>query len=325
MNDDPHSASHALPEVYRWIEDSPRTLGFSHVTLDRFAEKRGDAAFLEDARHDPLSRAFVFAGDTPILKRGALPLDPLFHFADVPFATEIGEPIFLGLDAGHPRFAVTLPASILPLIAEQADIKAIDLRSIAVQGLVTTPHMNMLATAKALTAWHQSHGFCARCGAASRSIAAGWKRQCEACGTEHFPRTDPVVIMMAIRGDQCLLGRSPRFPPGMYSCLAGFMEPGEGIEDAVRREIFEETGVACGAVAYHYAQPWPFPMSLMIGCMAEARSETITLDGNELEDARWFSRAELTEMLDGAHPAGITAPTPMSIAHHLMRSFVGKA
>ena len=318
MSDNPTG----MPRPYRWIEEIPRTLGFAHVTLDRFAEKRNDEAFLEDARSDPLTRTFVFAGDVPVIRRGSLPLDPLYRFADVPFATEIGEPIFLGLDEGHPRFCVTLPASILPLIAEQADIKAIDLRSIAVQGLVTTPHMNMLATAKALTAWHMSHGFCARCGAPSRIICAGWKRHCDACGTEHFPRTDPVVIMMAVRGDECLLGRSPRFPPGMYSCLAGFMEPGESIEDAVRREIFEETGVASGPVAYHFAQPWPFPMSLMIGCMAEARSETITLDGNELEDARWFSRAEIVRMLAGEHPDGITAPTTMSIASHLMKSFI---
>ena len=265
MNSDDH---------FRWLNGSPLTLGFSHVTLDRLAEKRNDPAFLEDARHEPMTRTFVFAGEVPIVKRGTLPLDPLFRFADVPFATEIGEPIFMGLDVGKPRFAVTLPEAVLPLIAEQEDIKAIDLRSIAVQGLVSTQHMNMLATAKALAAWHAKHGFCANCGKATHSISAGWKRHCNSCGTEHFPRTDPVVIMMAVRGEECLLGRSPRFPPGMYSCLAGFMEPGESIEDAVRREIFEETGIACAEVAYHYAQPWPFPMSLMIGCTAKSPQAT---------------------------------------------------
>ena len=308
---------------FRWISQSPVTLGFSDARLDRLAEKRNDPAFLEDARHEPMTRTFVFAGEVPIVKRGSLPLDPLFRFADVPFATEIGEPIFLGLDEGCPRFAVTLSDKLLPLIAEQQDIKAIDLRSIAVQGLVTTPHMNMLATAKALAAWHAKHGFCANCGGVTHPTSAGWKRHCDTCGTEHFPRTDPVVIMMAVRGELCLLGRSPRFPPGMYSCLAGFMEPGESIEHAVRREIFEETGVHCAGVAYHYAQPWPFPMSLMIGCTAIATSDEITLDGDELDDARWFTKAELRQMLDGVHEGGIQAPTRMSIANHLMREFVG--
>ena len=307
---------------HRWIDTLPETLGFSHVTLDRFAEKRNDAAFLEDARHEPLSRTFVFVGEVPVLRRGELPLDPLFRFTDVPFATEIGEPIFLGLDEGHPRFAVTLPESVLQLIAEQQDIKAIDLRSIAVQGLVTTPHMNMLATAKALAAWHGKHRFCANCGSPTHVTSAGWKRHCDACGTEHFPRTDPVVIMMAIKDDKCLMGRSPRFPPGMYSCLAGFMEPGESIENAVRREIFEETGITCSEVAYHFAQPWPFPMSLMIGCIARATSDDITIDGAELDDACWVTKDELRQMLAGEHPGGMQAPTRMSIANHLMREFL---
>ena len=304
---------------HRWIGAPPPTLGFAQNTLDRLAEKRNDAAFLDDARHDKLTQTLVLIGDMPLVKRGTLPLDPLFRFADVPFATEIGEPIFLGLENGYPRFAVMLPETVLPLIAEQPDVKAIDLRSIAVQGLVTPAHMNMLATGKALSTWHLKHGFCANCGAPTRMTTAGWKRHCDNCGTEHFPRTDPVVIMMAVDGERCLMGRSPRFPPGMYSCLAGFMEPGEAIEDAVRREIFEETGIACGEVAYHFTQPWPFPMTLMIGCIAKATHGEITLDGDELEDARWFSFDELRQMLDGVHPVGLQAPTAMSIANHLMR------
>ena len=136
---------------------------------------------------------------------------------------------------------------------------------------------------------------------------------------QHFPRTDPVVIMLAVDGDDCLLGRQPRFPKGMYSALAGFVEPGETIEAAVRREILEEAGVACGAVRYFASQPWPFPSSLMIGCFAEARSRAIAIDRTELEDARWFSREETLALLEKRHPDGLAAPIPMAIAHHLMK------
>ena len=135
----------------------------------------------------------------------------------------------------------------------------------------------------------------------------------------HFPRTDPVVIMLAVDGDDCLLGRQPRFPKGMYSSLAGFVEPGETIEAAVRREILEESGVVCGEVRYFASQPWPFPSSLMIGCFAEARSRAVAVDRTELEDARWFSRAETRELLERRHPAGLAAPIPMAIAHHLIK------
>ena len=151
--------------------------------------------------------------------------------------------------------------------------------------------------------------------------AAGWRRACLACGTQHFPRTDPVVIMMATEGERCLLGRQPRFPPGMYSCLAGFVEPGETIEDAVRREIAEEAGLAIGAVHYRGSQPWPFPASLMIGCLAEATSTTIVVDKDELEDARWVSREDTRAILEGRHAGGLVCPPVMAIANHLMRAW----
>jgi NAD+ diphosphatase len=136
---------------------------------------------------------------------------------------------------------------------------------------------------------------------------------------QHFPRTDPVVIMLAVDGDACLLGRQPRFPKGMYSALAGFLEPGETIEAAVRREIQEEAGVACGEVRYFASQPWPFPSSLMIGCFAEARSLALEVDRVELEDARWFPRDEALALLERRHPDGLAAPIPMAIAHHLLK------
>ena len=146
----------------------------------------------------------------------------------------------------------------------------------------------------------------------------GWKRECPSCKAEHFPRTDPVVIMLVTHGDRCLLGRQKQFLPGMYSCLAGFVEAAETIEDAVRREIFEESGIRCTDVNYYMTQPWPYPSSLMIGCTARATTEDIVVDRAELEDARWFSRAEATLMHRREHPDGLFAAHPFAIAHHLI-------
>ena len=152
--------------------------------------------------------------------------------------------------------------------------------------------------------------------------AAGWRRDCDNCHAQHFPRTDPVVIMLVTEGDRCLLGRQARFGKGMYSALAGFLEPGETIEEAVRREVREEAGIQVGAVQYVASQPWPFPSSLMIGCMGTALSTHIILDRLELEDARWFTRSEAETMLAGTHPDGLGAPQPIAIAHHLLRYWV---
>jgi NAD+ diphosphatase len=181
--------------------------------------------------------------------------------------------------------------------------------------------LGILAMAKSLLDWHRRHRFCANCGAPTAMAQAGFRRDCAACGAQHFPRTDPVVIMMIVRGEHCLLGRQARFVPGSYSCLAGFLEPGETIEDAVRRETFEESGIRVGAVSYGLSQPWPFPSSIMIGCVGEALTETIVMDREELEDARWFSRQEVRLMLSRHHPDGLMIPPPVAIAHHLIRNW----
>jgi NAD+ diphosphatase len=167
---------------------------------------------------------------------------------------------------------------------------------------LTPAEAELVATAKAVLAWHGSHRFCARCGVQSQAVEAGWQRLCPACGTSHFPRTDPVVIMLVTKGDRLLLGRSPGWPDGMYSTLAGFMEPGETIEAAVRREVAEETGIVVGAVRYISSQPWPFPSSLMLGCHGAALTEAITLDLEELEDALWLTRSDMVAVLAGLHP-----------------------
>ena len=160
----------------------------------------------------------------------------------------------------------------------------------------------LAATAKGLLEWHRSHGYCAACGVKSDMVHAGWQRSCPSCATQHFPRTDPVVIMLITRGNSVLLGRGPTWPEGMYSLLAGFMEPGETLEAAVRREVAEESGIRVGAVTYLASQPWPFPASLMIGCHGAAISAAITIDPEELQDARWATREEMMLATAGQHP-----------------------
>jgi NAD+ diphosphatase len=186
---------------------------------------------------------------------------------------------------------------------------------------LTPREAELAATAKAVLHWHRSHGFCAACGAASEMTQGGWQRSCPACGAQHFPRTDPVVIMLVTHGNSVLLGRSPGWPEGMYSLLAGFVEPGEPVEAAVRREVFEETGVRCGAVSYLASQPWPFPASLMLGMRTEALSRDITIDPDEIEAARWVTREELVSAFAGLHPE-IKAARNGAIAHFILRNWL---
>jgi NAD+ diphosphatase len=207
-------------------------------------------------------------------------------------------------------------------LRSRSDLLVTDLRSLATGALVAPEHLPPLAEAKSLLGWHRRHRFCSNCGAPTRLVQAGWRRDCAACGAEHFPRTDPVVIMLAIHDERCLLGRQSRFAKGMWSCLAGFVEPGETIEDAVRRETLEEAGIRCGRVAYFASQPWPFPMSLMIGCHAQALTTDLKVDRSELEDARWFAREEVAAMVLRKHPDGLTATHPFAIAHHIIRAWL---
>jgi NAD+ diphosphatase len=299
---------------------SPETLGFAGNGLDRAAQLRAKPDAIAALRTSPDARYYAFCGDHAVLaKAGAA---PLWQAAGVPGQGQLREEVFLGLEAGAPRFAVLIdPAQEEALKADEA-LLMIGLRALAFEGLVSPHHLGAIAQGKAMLHWHATHRFCSSCGVASEVADAGYKRVCPACATMHFPRTDPVVIMLAVRGDKALLGRSGRFPPGWYSTLAGFVEPGETIEDAVRRETFEEAGITCGRVTLMANQPWPFPASLMIGAYAEATSETITVDTEELEDCRWFSRAEIRQMIAGTHPEGLGVPMKMSIASHLIRHFV---
>ena len=306
---------------------------FGGSGLDRAGHLRGDAAAVA---------SLLAAGRVLALWRGKPLLageDALGWLApDHPALAIAGPAVFLGRDeTGQGLFARDLSAWVPP---EGTDLPQpgffdktrqphpdlppthafAELRGV-MTGL-SAREAELAATARAVLMWHRSHGFCAQCGAASDMVQAGWQRSCPACGTQHFPRTDPVVIMLVERAGKCLLGRSPRFPPGMVSCLAGFMEPGETIEDAVRRETAEEAGITVGRVAYFASEPWPFPMSLMIGVRGEALDAEIRIDEVELEMCRWFDRAEVAQLIAGTHPEGWTAPPSIAIAHHLIRSFL---
>jgi NAD+ diphosphatase len=305
--------------------DRSAAIGFCVNPLDRRSDRREDFDFIAAQLENPGRSFFALAGDVPILRKQGEDYGALFGAADIESFDNSRQTIFLGLQADdNPVFARSFDKELLEKLAGRPDIEAIDLRSIALRGLVPADILGELGTAKEVLDWHRRHRFCAFCGQETQATAGGWRRDCGNCGTQHFPRVDPVVIMLAIDGDRCLMGRQTRFPDKMYSALAGFLEPGETIEDAVRREIREEAGIACSHVRYFASQPWPFPSSLMIGCYARAIGNTITFDQKELEHARWFSRAEVVQMLAEAHPEGLAAPKPLAIAHHLLKEFAEK-
>ena len=297
-------------------------LGYTDSRIARAAELRNDDSALARLAADARAGAYVIGGDLIVLKKAA-PLNQALFTMDAALAlAPKAETVFLGLVDGAARFGVGIAPSVAEALKARDDLLVTDLRAIAVQGLVDVEHLPPIAEAKAVLHWHLRHRFCPNCGVATTPVQGGWRRDCPHCQAEHFPRTDPVVIMLAIDGERCLLGRSPRFVPSMWSCLAGFVEPGEGIEDAVRRETHEEAGITCGKVKYFASQPWPFPSSLMIGCFAEALTTEIVVDRTELEGARWFDRAEVASMLLRAHAQGLTTPPPVAIAHHIVRAWV---
>ena len=288
-------------------------VGFAGNIIDRQSENRADDS-VEKALADPATRLLLMGSGRILLKLDAEgATEGYFTSAEaVSLGSETGNAVLLGFSSTGPVVAipVTAEAEALP-----QTIKAIDYRSVYMQGLLGPAALGELAQAASLLAWHANHRFCGKCGQPTAMRAGGYKRVCTACGTEHFPRTDPVAIMLAVSRDRCVLGRSRHFAPGMYSALAGFIEPGETIENAVRRETLEESGIKLGRVVYHASQPWPFPYSLMIGCYGEALNEDINADLTELEDCRWFERGEVLAMLDKSHPTSSCrrpAPSPIT-------------
>ena len=292
--------------------------GFVNNILDRAAHLRGSDEKLLALEANPTSRAYVVHRDSLVVKkegeatRALLSLDEALKCGANPGT------IFLGLRDGAAVFGMGISAKAAEDLMTRNDVAVSDLRGMATTGVVPPGELSAIAMAKSMVNWHQRHGYCANCGQRTALKEGGWKRECQSCKAEHFPRTDPVVIMLVTHGDKCLLGRAPRFLPGMYSCLAGLVEAAETIEDAVRREVFEEAGIRCTDVNYYMTQPWPYPSSLMIGCTARATNEDIVVDRSELEDARWFDRAEAKLMITRKHPDGLAGPHPFAIAHHLL-------
>lgn len=284
---------------------------FGATALDRAAHLRGDIAPLK--AHDQ-ARSLVLWRGKPLVADGALKFVPLDHPV---LADAERDLLFLGLDGDAPVFAADISPWV-PADLDEAAMKTFFDASVnhhpamaetevfaelrGVMADFSPKNANLAATARGVFAWHDTHRHCAQCGAISDITQGGWQRSCPACNAQHFPRTDPVVIVLALSGNRVLLGRSPHWPEGMYSLLAGFMEPGETIEAASRREVFEESGIRLGVVRYLSSQPWPYPSSLMFGTMGFAENEDITLDPVELEDAIWVSREDVHAAMRGENP-----------------------
>jgi NAD+ diphosphatase len=284
---------------------------FTGGALDRAGHLRQDDAWIAAALDDPASRFVLFHQGKALVAAG-----DAGAARAVTTARPAGEAawVFLGLQDGIPVFAADLADAGVDL----AGGGFADLRFMA--GQLSVDDATILATARGMLHWRGQTKFCSVCGNVNRSVRAGYAMQCSSCGTEHFPRTDPAVIMLISRNGRLLLGQSHNFPPdsNFYSVLAGFVEPGESLEDAVRRETFEETGIRVGAVQYHSSQPWPFPASLMLGFYGEGLNDDIVLDATEMRAAAWFTPEQVADPA----AAGFNLPPPQSIARRLIEDWL---
>jgi NAD+ diphosphatase len=290
---------------------------FARSPLDRAGHHRRDSAWLKEALAADTTKIAPFFQHRPFVVEagGALEVGWLGPQALTRIAARDAPALFLGLDQqGAAYFAVVVnDAETLRDLGRFDDLRALGPR-------LSYDELAMLGPAKSIFEWHARHGFCANCGAATQIAEAGWKRECPACKAEHFPRVDPVCIMLPVYGEKCLLGRQRAWPRGMHSALAGFIEPGEAIEEAVARETLEEAGLVVREVSLHSTQPWPFPHSLMIGAIAEVENDREHIDLHELESAQWFTREEARALIAGKFPDAF-CPPPFAIAHHLLKSW----
>jgi NAD+ diphosphatase len=284
-------------------------VGFTGSPLDRADHLRLDEARIGALASSLQARLLRLARLDPVLdEAGRLDWGSL---AELEAEAEL---IFLGLgEDQRPLFA--------PIVRAEIGERAWSVFRIL--GLMAPEDAAVWGAARSLIEWHNRHLFCGRCGAATLSFRGGWGRRCTGCGLEHFPRVDPVVIMLAEHDGRVLLGRQPQYPEGRYSALAGFVEPGESLEEAVARELREEAGIEVSDIVYVASQPWPFPGQLMIACVAKAASDVVVLDRNELDDAKWVDRAGVAAALAGEPDAPFVAPPPFAIANTLLRYWIG--
>ena len=289
---------------------TPYHPGFSGSTLDRADALRGDVAALACLLRHPQAKLLRMQGFDPALTaEGAL----VWAFlAELPRLDGDAALILLGLEDGIPHFvALQQHSAEAPLYRTP--------RTMEILSQLGPQDMASYGTARSLIDWHGRHRFCGKCGGATLVHRAGWGRRCEACGSDHFPRVDPVVIMLAEHGDRALLGRQASWPQGRYSALAGFLEPGETVEEAVARELFEEAGVRASSVRYVTSQAWPFPAQLMLACIAQVQDDALTIATDELEDAIWLSRDEVRAALADDPDARFLLPPAYAVAHSLLQ------
>ena len=296
---------------------------FSGSALDRANPRRRDSAWLLERLSEDATRVLPVWRLAPLVRTGDAPKLAWATPALLDGRDAAPEPVFLGVADGIAHFAADLSDRPEPLTEFGFEGVAHFPELRAVAGLLPPSDAAIAAQARHLLDWHARHGFCPGCGEATRPKDGGWARWCGSCSTEHFPRTDPVVIMLVVDGERCLLGRQPAWPHPFFSALAGFVEGGETLEEAVQREVAEEAGLVVANVRYLASQPWPFPASLMLGCTAEARTRDIVVDRSELEAADWFTKDEVRAAL-AAPTARLAVPPPMAIAHHLMRAWLDR-
>jgi NAD+ diphosphatase len=305
---------------------SPRApLAFTTSPLDRAGDRRCDPAWLAAKRRASDALILPLRQLQPLILDDASTSGPRIGLLDAVTVERLdlpdGPEVFLGLDGGRAHFARDVTAA--PEAAASALLRLGQFRDARASAPFLSPgEIALLGQAKAMIDWHARTRFCGTCGQGTESADGGYRRFCPRCGAEHFPRTDPVVIMLVTDGEDCLLARNKRYGSNrIYSTLAGFMEPGETIEEAVRREVFEEAGIRTGRVRYFASQPWPFPHSLMIGCYAEANSREIAIDGHEIVAARWFAKDEIRTMIADGYKGETGLPRREAIAFHLIREW----
>jgi NAD+ diphosphatase len=299
---------------------SPRfiTHAFAGNPLDRAGDRRADADWMARQAEAPAAKALVLWKGQPLLGAG-----PKLAFVEGAVASTLAETgehlLFLGLDGQDPVFCLDIEGEADPTLGPLQGLgKFGDLRASA--GALTIAETGLLSASRSLTEWRRKHRYCSNCGHPTNGVDGGWKRECPSCKAQHFPRVDPCVIMLPTFGDRCLVGRQASWTANRYSALAGFVEPGESIEEACAREVQEEAGLTVTGVRYHSSQPWPYPSNLMIGLICEVSDDQAQPDLTELESVLWLTKAQALDLVEG-RTKDLSAPPPFAIAHSLIRDW----